>query len=157
MALHPTRSRKLPRVFRFRGGRGRVSFLVRHQMSKTLNWKKIGLFAVALFLAEVLVGFITGGPKAELRLVASLALSLCLSSVLFWLMAVGQSRPFLHASLALLGTFMFSLALGAVLPAWLVETPVIFAVLEWLTLVVGLILGTSIGRYVGLRRARADA
>jgi hypothetical protein len=39
----------------------------------------------------------------------------------------------------------------------LVETPMILAVLEWLVLVFGLIIGTSMGRFIGLRRTRADA
>jgi hypothetical protein len=127
-------------------------------MSKAVNWKKIGLLAVALFLAEILVGLLTGGLEAaEPRLATSSVLSLCFSALLFGFMAAGQHRPFLHASLALLLTFVFSLALGTILPAWLVETPLILAVLEWLVLVFGLIIGTSMGRFIGLRRTRADA
>ena len=127
-------------------------------MSNIVNWKKIGLFATVLLLAEILVGFITGGRQAaELRIVASYVLSLCFSSFLFWLMGKRQSRPFLHAGLALLLTFVLTVALGAILPAWLAQTSLILAVLDWLTLALGLIIGTSIARYVTLRKARAGA
>jgi hypothetical protein len=127
-------------------------------MSEVVNWKKIGLFAVALFLAEVLVGFIAGGVEAaEKRLAMSLVLSLSFSILLFSVMAAGQSRPFLHTSLSLLLNFVFSLVLWAILPAWLVETPLILAALEWLTLTLGLVIGTSIGCYIGFRRVRTDA
>ena len=127
-------------------------------MKKVVNWNKIGLFAAALFFSEFAVGFVTGGLEAaELRLAASFVLSLCFSALLFGFMAVGQRRPFLHASLALLLTIVISLSLGAALPAWWGETPPILALLEWLVLVGGLIIGTSVGRYVGLRRARTNA
>jgi hypothetical protein len=134
-------------------------------MSNVVNWKKIAAFAVAIFLAEVLVGFIDGGlvtgaslDAAMQRLAIGTLLSLCFSILLFSVMASRQDhRPFLHAILVLLLTFAFSLALGAILPAWLTGTPLILVALEWLTLVVGLVIGTSIGRYVRLRRVRADA
>jgi hypothetical protein len=127
-------------------------------MRNVVNWKKIGVFAAALFLAEVFVGFITGGINAtEQRLAVSSVLSLSFSILLFSAMAASQDRPFLHACLALLLTFVFSLALGVILPPWLTETPLILVALEWLALALGLVIGTSIGRYVGLRRARADA
>jgi hypothetical protein len=133
-------------------------------MSNVLNWKKIAGFAAALFLAEVLVGFIDGGTAssvdlgaAKQRLTLSTLLSLFFSAVIFSVMAVRQDyRPFLHAGLALLFAFAFSLALGAILPAWLTDTPLILVALDWLTLAVGLIIGTSIGHHV-LRRFRADA
>jgi hypothetical protein len=132
-------------------------------MDNVVNWKKIGGFAAALFLAEVLAGFIAGGVAgadldAAKQLLALISLlSLSFSTLVFSVMAAGQHRPFLHATLALLLTFAFSLALGAILPAWLVDTPLLLIALEWLTLVLGLIIGTSIGRYVRLRNVRADA
>ena len=127
-------------------------------MSNVVNWKKIGLFAALLCVADVLVGFLTGGMEASGPLLATgFLLSLCFSAILFGYMAAGQHRPFLHASLALLLTFVFSLALGTILPVWSVETPMILAMLDWLALVIGLLIGTSAGRHVGLRRSRADA
>ena len=134
-------------------------------MSNVVNWKRIAGFAAALIFAEILVGFIQGGAEASTSLdaakralVQSTLLSLAFSTLIFSVMTVRQDhRPFLHATLALLLTFVFSVALGAVLPARLTDTPLILAVLEWLTLVVGLIIGTSLGNYLRLRRVRADA
>ena len=127
-------------------------------MSNVVNWKKIALFAAALFAAQVLVGFLAGGLEAPgARLAVGLSLSLCFSALLFGYMAVGQPRPYLHTSLVLLLTFVLSLALGAILPAWWVSTSVVLALLDWLALVVGLLIGTSAGRLVGLRRSRTGA
>ena len=131
-------------------------------MENVVNWKKIAGFAVALFLAEVLVGFIDGGAgasagldAAKQRLALSTLLSLSFSTLIFFVLAARHDyRPFLHANLALLLTFAFSLALGVVLPA---DAPLILVALEWLTLVIGLVIGTSVGRYVRSRRVRADA
>ena len=134
-------------------------------MSNAVNWKKIAGFAVALIFAEILVGFIQGGGEtstsldaAKRALIQSQLLSLAFSSLIFSVMTVRQAhRPFLHAAFALLLAFVLSVALAAVLPAWLTDTPLVLAVLEWLTLVVGLIIGTSVGRYLRLRRVRVDA
>jgi hypothetical protein len=132
-------------------------------MSNVVNWYKIVATAAALFLAEVLVGFIGGGlassdlSAAKRLLVQSPLLSLLFSATIFSVMAACQDyRPFLHAGLALLLTSVFSLALVAILPDWLTDTPHMLAALEWLTLIVGLVIGTSIGRYI-LRRFRAEA
>ena len=134
-------------------------------MSNVVNWKKIAGYAAALIFAEILVGFIQGGAEAgagldaaKRALVQSMLLSLAFSTLIFSVMTVRQDhRPFLHATLALLLAFVFSVGLGAILPAWLTDTPLILAVLEWFTLVVGLIIGSSVGRYLRLRRVRADA
>ena len=134
-------------------------------MSNVVNWKKIAGFAAALVFAEILVGFIQGGADAssgldaaKRALVQSTSLSLAFSTLVFSVMTARQDhRPFLHATLALLLAFVFSFALGVVLPAWLADTPLVLAVLEWLTLVVGLVIGTSVGHYLRQRRFRADA
>ena len=134
-------------------------------MSNVVNWKKVVGFAAALIFAEISVGFIQGGAAAgtslgaaNRALVQSTLLSLAFSTLIFSVMTVRQDhRPFLHATLALLLAFVFSVALGAVLPAWLTDTPLILAALEWFTLVVGLIIGASVGHYLRLRRIRADA
>jgi hypothetical protein len=125
-----------------------------------VNWKRIVFFAVLLFASEVLAGFIEGGfsvgdlPAAKRQLVLSTCLSFGLSAAVFCAMSLRQShRPFLHASLALLLTITFSLALAAAFPTLLGATPVVLVVFEWLTLVAGLATGTSVGRYIaGLRR-----
>ena len=133
-------------------------------MSNVVNWKKVVGFAAALIFAEISVGFIQGGAAAgtslgaaNRALVQSTLLSLALSTLIFSVMTVRQDhRPFLHATLALLLAFVFSVALGAVLPSWLTDTPLMLAALEWFTLVVGLIIGASVG-HLRLRRIRADA
>jgi hypothetical protein len=134
-------------------------------MSNVVNWKKVAGLAAALIFAEILVGFIQGFADAgtnldaaKRTLVQSTLLSLTFSTLIFSAMSARQDhRPFLHATLVLLLAFVFSVALGAVLPARLTDTPLILAVLEWLTLVVGLIIGTTVGHYLRLRRVRADA
>ena len=123
-------------------------------MRNVVNWKKIAGFATALFLAEVLVGFIDGAAAsssgldvAKHSLVQNTLLSLVFASVICAVMAARQDyRPFLHASFALLGAFALSLALGAVLPAAFSDRPLILVAWVWLTQAVGLIIGTSIGR-----------
>ena len=128
-------------------------------MDNVVNWKKIAIFATALFLAQVLVGFLEGSAatgvgldEAKQRLVQSTLLSLLFSSAIFSFMAVRQDyRAFLHACLALLVTLAFTLALGAVLPASFSETPLILVSLGWLTQAVALVIGTAIGRYLSRR------
>ena len=134
-------------------------------MSNLVSWKKIVTLAAALFFSEALVGFINGGSVsgsdvdvAMQRWTISTLLSLLFSTLLFLAMAARQAnQPFLHATLALLINFAFSLALGAILPAWLTEMPKILVALQWFTLVVGLLIGTSLGCYVRARKIRADA
>jgi hypothetical protein len=127
-------------------------------MSNVVNWKKIAGFAAGLFFAEVLVGFIEGGMAGDGSLAAakrhfalSTLLSLSFSAAISLVMAIRQYRPFLHAGLALLLTFAFSVALGAILPAWLTDTPPILAVIEWITMIAGVVVGTSAGRFVSAR------
>ena len=134
-------------------------------MSNLVSWKKIVALAAALFLSEAVVGFINGGwvtgsdvDATMQRWAICTLLSLGFSTLLFSVMAARQAyRPFLHAVLALLLNFVFSLALGAILPAWLTEMPLILVALQWFTLIVGLIIGTSLGCHVRARSVRADA
>jgi hypothetical protein len=134
-------------------------------MSHVVNWKKVAGFAATLIFAEILVGFIQGGADAgtsleaaKRALVQSMLLSLAFSALIFSVMCARQDhRPFLHATLALLLASVSSAALGAVLPAWLTDKPLILSVPEWLTLVVGPTIGASVGHYLSLRRVRADA
>ena len=135
-------------------------------MSIAVNWKRIVVFAALLFASGVLVGFIEGGfsgtDVTALRgqLVLSVCLSLGISVAVFSAMSFRQEHsPFLHAFAALLLMEAFSLALAAAFPAWLGGTPLVLMVLDWITLAVALVAGTSLGRYMaGLRRkVRADA
>jgi nitrogen fixation/metabolism regulation signal transduction histidine kinase len=128
-----------------------------------VNWKRIVTFAAALFLAQVLVGFVDVAASGSDSRVATrqLALSTCLSfglsAAIFLALSLRQRhRPLLHGCLALLLTAMFSLALAAALPAWLGNTPAVLVGLEWLNLMAGLVVGTSLGRYFA-GRVRADA
>ena len=120
-----------------------------------MNWKRIIAFAALLFVAEVLVGFIAGGFSGtdvtafRRRLAVSVCLSLALSGAVFSAMSYRQAhRPFLHALSALLLMAVLSLALAAAFPALLGSTPIVLIALDWVTLAVALIIGTSFGRYL---------
>ena len=131
-----------------------------------VNWKRIFAFAALLFASGVLAGFIEGGfsgtDVTALRpyLALGVSLSLVLSGAVFAAMSFRQEhRPFLHALLALLLLVAFSLVLSAAFPVFLGRTPALLIVLDWFTLAVALVLGTSLGRHLArLRhRVRADA
>ena len=130
-----------------------------------MNWKKIVVVAAAVFLAEVLVGFVMGGlawsidlAVAKERLVWSTSLSFLFATLIFAALAVRQyDRPAVHATLALLLTLVLSLAVGGLFPASLSDRPGILVALEWLTLAMGLVVGTTIGGYLRVRGVGAGA
>ena len=130
-----------------------------------MNWKKIVMFAAAALFAEVVVSFMMGGTALSNDLAAakerwawSTVLSFLFATLIFAALAVRQyNRPVLHASLALLLTFVLSLAVGTLLPASLGEQPQVLVALEWLTLAIGLVVGTSIGGYVRSRGTSGGA
>ena len=130
-----------------------------------MNWKKIVAFGVAAFFAEVVVGFVMGGSAwsvdlaaAKERVAWSTCLSLLFATLIFSALAIRQyDRPVVHAALAFLLTLVLSLAVGALLPASLSERSQLLVALEWLTLAIGLVVGTSIGGYLRSHGAGAGA
>ncbi|MEG3156303.1 hypothetical protein ACKVMH_00035 [Lysobacter zhanggongensis] len=129
-----------------------------------MNWKRVAAFAAILFASEVFVGFIEAGVSGidatafKQRLLLGAALSLGFAITIFAAMSYRQAhRPLLHAASAFLLERAFSFTLGVVLPEWLGGTPFVLLVLGWLTLAVGLLAGTILGRQLATVRGRAGA
>jgi len=77
----------------------------------------------------------------------------------FTFMAYRQdARQFLHAGVALLAYFAFSQILAALLPTWMGSSSFLVVALDWLTSIIALVIGTSLGQLLShTRRLRADA
>ncbi len=131
-----------------------------------IRWYKVFQYAIALFAAQFLTGFIEGlllpaGASSLLstQSVASSMVSLLLCTAIFVHLAVHQGdRPVEHGSLALL----VQLAIGALAtlatPSWLVGASAAELVVDLLVLIAALAVGTSLGIRLRKRYAsRAEA
>ncbi|MGY0653096.1 hypothetical protein ACW7GZ_14805 [Luteimonas sp. A537] len=128
-----------------------------------MNWKTIILGAAALLVAQTLVGFVEGGFGASSvrsalaqLLLGSLA-SLLLTTAIFWAMATRtDARPFVHACLALTLVVALSLALASLMSYLFGTKPhLVLVAVEWITLLVALLVGTTLG--IRRRGTSADA
>ncbi len=86
--------------------------------------------------------------SAQTQFLLSTLLSFLFASTIFWLMAVRQAqRPFVHASLALIVMLALSFGLAAAMGIWLGGNfHAVLALVEWLTLVAALVVGTSLAQ-----------
>jgi hypothetical protein len=123
-------------------------------MKSDVNWGMITKAFIGLFLADLFTGFFV--PD---QLFVSLGLSFLLCIAVFTVMAYRQdARQFLHACVALLAYFAFSQILAVFLPNLVSSSSFLLVALDWLTSIVALVIGTSLGRLLSrTRRLRADA
>jgi hypothetical protein len=126
-----------------------------------VNWQTIGKYAIALFVAQALIGFLEGFllPSSVAVLFGSAAVSFVVCAAIFTHLGAYQSRkPFPHAWLALLLEVAAASVLGLILPFWISSQPFPLIVLELVVLVCALVAGTLFG--ISLRhrtRRTADA
>jgi hypothetical protein len=133
-----------------------------------VNWGKITKYAVALFAAQVVLGFLEGFFSPAQESISTAAASLIGWSLVSFAAYAAlfahftshqQFKPFAHACLALLLEVALDAAiatlLSRVLPDWLGNVPQALMALEWFVLVCALVAGTFAGSK--LRRAGVPA
>jgi MFS family permease len=125
-----------------------------------MNWGRILGHGVMLFLAQTMVGFLSGllEPEWNAETVtlsaawtgAAALLTLLVCAIVFAHLAFRQMhRPFLHAGLALAAACVMGLLLAMGIEQWVFEfgdTHVVLAVLEYAVLAFALLAGTGLGR-----------
>jgi hypothetical protein len=123
-------------------------------MKSDVNWGVITKVFIGLFFADLVAGFF-----APDRLFVGLCLSFLMCLAIFTFMAYRRdARQFPHAGVALLAYFAFSQILAALLPTWMGSSSFLVVALDWLTSIVALVIGTSLGQLLShTRRIRADA
>ena len=125
-----------------------------------MSWNFIVKLALALFVAQFIVGFLEGvlvppGAGALWRFVGY-AVSFVACSAIFAFFATRQpTKPFAHAWLGLLLQVLVSVSLSFALEAWLAGTPWPLVAIDWAVLVCSLVVGTSVGS--GLRHGATRA
>jgi len=123
-------------------------------MKSDMNWGMITKAFVGLFFADLVAVFL-----APDQLFVGLCLSflMCLAVFTFMAYRLG-TRQFLHAGVALLAYFAFSQMLAVLLPTWMGSSSFLAAALDWLSSIIALVVGTSVGWFLShTRRLQADA
>jgi hypothetical protein len=115
-----------------------------------MNWRKILAYGAYLFVAQWTIGMADGylfpGNRALFSFSAGDAASLIVSAAIFAHLAIRQYvRPLSHAFLALLICCAASYALGTALSSVLGSVPFLVVALGWLSFLVAMLAGVSIG------------
>ena len=119
-----------------------------------LQWTKALSYAVALFTAQLLIGFFHGllltsdtVDRLNIQLAASSLISFAACAAIFTHLAVHQSeRTMEHALLALLLQFVLAAAFTILTLKWLGTPDLTTLGLELLVLFAALAMGTALGR-----------
>jgi hypothetical protein len=121
---------------------------VRHQKEEVVNWGRIALYATALFVTQVSIGFLEGSltDVGATQLVVSSAISFLACGAIFAHFAASQCfKPFVHAWAALILQGLAGAVLLFALIRHLDGVPPVTIVIEWLVLVCALMAGTTLG------------
>ena len=122
-----------------------------------MNLKKVLSYGLALFIAQVAIGFATGLTNHVGWLVASTAVSIAVCAAIFAHFAAHQAQhPFIHALCALMIQFGLGLLLAQLLSGWVGSMPAMIVMFELITMLVALLIGTSLGVQIS-RRSRPVA
>ena len=119
-----------------------------------MNWKKITVYAAALFAAQFGVGFFEGAfapASISITFVSYLVSFIVCGSIFAHLSANQMSKPFEHAWAALALQIAAAVALSQALAGWPGSTPIALVALEWLVLILALLVGTAVG--LSIRRS----
>jgi len=127
-----------------------------------VNWRKIFVYAAALFAAQVLIGFMEGfffSPESAseviILLLGSAMVSLVVCGGIFVRLATHQPvRRWSHAMLALLVQIAFARVLALAASAWLPPSEPATLWLEAVVLLFALLLGTSLGQRMSVVSGR---
>ena len=125
-----------------------------------MSWSKIVIYAIVVFVAQVMLGLAEGffSPAATVVNNTEMTVwftfsnltSLIACAAIFAHMATRQkTRPLLHASLSLAIYFAISLAVYVVVWLFLENIHIVFMLSEWFTLVVAALVGVAIGKIIG--------
>ncbi|GAB3347411.1 hypothetical protein GCM10027359_31760 [Marilutibacter aestuarii] len=117
-------------------------------MEVIVNWGRIAIYAAALFVAQVSIGFLEGSLAGigPMHLVASSAISFLACGAIFAHLAARQcSNPFVHAWAALILQSLAGAVFLFALTRRLDGVPPVTLAIEWLVLVCALMAGTALG------------
>jgi hypothetical protein len=117
-------------------------------MEEVVNWGRIALYAAALLVAQVAIGFLESSLASigATQLVASSVISFLACGAIFAHLAAQQCfKPFLHAWAALILQSLAGAALLFALTRRLDNVPPVTLAIEWLVLVCALMAGTALG------------
>jgi hypothetical protein len=114
---------------------------------RSLSWGKVVVYASALFLAQLAIGFFEGASAPSMaRLLSSAAVSFVVCGAIFAHLAAHQpSRPFVHAWCALSLQVGAGALLTKVLMTGVDSTHFVLIALDWVPLIGSLFLGTLLG------------
>ena len=119
-----------------------------------MNWRKIAIYAAALFIVQFAIGFLEGflasGGTASL-LASSLASFLMCAGIFAHFAAHQPSKPFTHGLVALVLQAIAGMALFLAMAHWLGGTAGGSLSIEWFVLVCALMVGTVLGSVFGRR------